>query len=135
MNTSVGFSEIPGWLWAVIAVIWLVEVALAIYALVVLFRTPEERVVAGKRWIWALLILFVSLIGPIVFLIAGRKPAEAADPLAQGAPAAPAADRATRAADVLYGAQEGGGAEGPARPAEVPEVRTPEVQTREGEPQ
>ena len=56
--------------------------------------------------LWIIIILFVNLVGAIVFLVAGRKPAAAVDPLAQGAVAAqapPAADRAARAADVLYG--------------------------------
>ena len=108
MNTSVSFSEVPGWLWVVLALVWLAEVALVVWALVVLFRTPEERIVGGKRWIWLLLILLISTIGPIVFLLAGRKPAQAADPLAQGAPGTSTTDRAARAADVLYGSGQAG---------------------------
>ncbi|HSQ22203.1 MAG TPA: PLD nuclease N-terminal domain-containing protein, partial [Coriobacteriia bacterium] len=79
--------------------------------------TPDERLQFGKKWPWVLIILFVNLVGAIVFLVAGRTPEAAADPLAgartgeatAGEPPAPPADRATRAADVLYGS--GGGDE------------------------
>jgi hypothetical protein len=80
-----------------------VQLSVEIYALVKLFRTPDEQLVLGKKWPWVIIILFVNLVGAIVFLVAGRKPAAAADPLAQGAPAVAATDRAARAADVLYG--------------------------------
>jgi hypothetical protein len=76
-----------------------------------LFKTPDEQLAFGKKWPWVLIILFVNLIGAIVFLAAGRKPAAAVDPMAAvaAAPGAPAmADRAARAADVLYGSKEGG---------------------------
>ena len=64
-----------------------------------------------------LIILFVNLVGAIVFLVAGRRPEAATDPLAAARaaeaaadePPAPPADRAARAADVLYGS--GGGDE------------------------
>jgi hypothetical protein len=111
MTDLSGLAEIPGWLWVVAGLFWLAEIALIIWALVVLFRTPEERVQLGKRWIWVLIILFLNPIGAIVFLIAGRKPAEASDPLAQGAPLAPTVDRAAHAADVLYGPGESHGAD------------------------
>ncbi len=128
MNTLAELSDVPVWLWLVLGVIWLAEVALAVYALVVLFRTPEERVVTGKRWIWLLLILLLSVVGPIVFLVAGRKPAQAADPIAQGAATVPTVDRAARAADVLYGPAEGG-------QAGMPESQIREGQGHEGAPQ
>lgn len=117
MNTLMEFSEIPGWLWAVLVVLAVFQIAVQIFALIVLFRTPEERVLTGKRWIWLLVILLGSLVGSIVFLFAGRKPLQAADPLAQGVPPASTADRATRAADVLYGPQEDRAAESQGRAA------------------
>lgn len=127
MNTSFEMAEVPGWLWVVLIAAAAVQIAIEIWALVVLFRTPEERVLLGKRWIWVLIILFVNLVGAIVFLVVGRKPAEATDPLAQGPPATPAADRATRATDVLYGPAEG------ERQAAAPEVGGDEGHD-EGEP-
>lgn len=77
------------------------------FALVRLWLTPEQRLVFGKRWVWLLIIIFGELIGAIVFIAVGRKPAPAADPLARGEVPV-AGDRATRAADVLYGGRKDG---------------------------
>ena len=98
-------GELPGWMLVVFGVLAVVQISVEVYALVKLFRTPDEQLVLGKKWPWILIILFINLVGAIVFLAAGRKPAAAVDPLAAGsAEGAPAAgDRAARAADVLYG--------------------------------
>jgi hypothetical protein len=106
-----GFEELmalPTWLLAVIGVLLVVQIAVEVFALVQLFRTSDERLVFGKKWPWVLIIVMVNLVGAIVFLAAGRKPEAAVDPLsaASGAPAVPG-DRASRAADVLYGSEEG----------------------------
>lgn len=102
-------TALPTWMLVVFGVLAVVQISVEVWALVVLFRTPEERLQTGKRWPWVLIILFVNLIGAIVFFVAGRKPAQVADPLAGAAPAVPAGDRAARAADVLYGAGEDDG--------------------------
>ena len=103
MNASIEWGSIPGWLQVVLVALVAVQLSLQIYALVVLFRTPDERLMLGKKWPWALFIVLVNLVGAIVFLAAGRKPAAAAV-------AAQPADRATRAAEVLYGPRGGEGA-------------------------
>ena len=46
------------------------ELGLMIFALVDLFRRANTR---GPKWVWVLVILFVSTIGPIVYLVLGRK--------------------------------------------------------------
>lgn len=83
----------------------ILQIGVEIYALVKMFRTPEDQLVFGKRWPWVLIILFVNLIGAVVFLVAGRKPALVTDPA--GAQQAPVTDRARRATDVLYGGKDG----------------------------
>jgi hypothetical protein len=112
MQTNIPLSDLPGWALPAIIVLAAVQLGLAIYALVVMLRTPEDRLVFEKRWPWVVIILFVNLIGAIVFLAAGRKPAKAADPLttASSAQPAPPRKRADRAMDVLYGDPETGGA-------------------------
>lgn len=55
----------------------LVEFGLLAAAWIVLFRTPPERLTMPK-WAWALLCL-IQFVGPIVFLVAGRKPVPMAD--------------------------------------------------------
>jgi hypothetical protein len=107
MQSNIPLSELPGWALALFGVLAVVQLSVEVYALVKLFRTPDEQLVLGKKWPWIIIILFVNLIGAIVFLVAGRKPAQVADPLAGAASGAPAtADRAARAADVLYGSRE-----------------------------
>jgi hypothetical protein len=54
-----------------------VEFGLLAAAWIVLFRTPAERLTLPK-WAWALLCL-IQFVGPIVFFVAGRKPAAIAD--------------------------------------------------------
>lgn len=104
---NVGLNEIPSGLIAPLAVLVVVQVSLAIFALITLFRTPDERLIFGKKWPWVLIILFINVVGAIVFLAAGRKPEAATDPLAGETAAAPQSDRASRAADVLYGKKDG----------------------------
>lgn len=107
MTTNVPMSELPVWMLLVIAVLAVVQVSLAIFALIRLFKTPDDRLVFGKKWPWLVIILFVNLIGAVLFLAVGRKPSAAVDPLAARASDAPRTDRAERAADVLYGSRDG----------------------------
>jgi hypothetical protein len=48
----------------------LVELGLLLVALVDLIRRERTR---GPKWAWALVILFVQIIGPIAYLILGRE--------------------------------------------------------------
>ena len=73
-------ADLPAGALVAIAVVAVAELALDVVALVVLFRTPRERLQLGARWPWVLMILLVNLIGAVVFLAAGRRPARADDP-------------------------------------------------------
>jgi hypothetical protein len=48
----------------------IIQLILMISALVDLVRREHTR---GPKWIWALVILFVNYIGPIIYFVAGRK--------------------------------------------------------------
>jgi Phospholipase_D-nuclease N-terminal len=50
----------------------LIELGLVVFSLVDLFR-PERRVVGNNKLVWALIIVLIGTIGPIVYLLAGRK--------------------------------------------------------------
>jgi 4-amino-4-deoxy-L-arabinose transferase-like glycosyltransferase len=50
--------------------LFLLELGLIIFALVDLFRRENTR---GPKWVWVLVILFVSTIGPIIYFVLGRK--------------------------------------------------------------
>lgn len=68
-------SALPGWALLALAVVLVAEITLWVVALTVLFRTPQERLTL-PRWVWVLIIVAVQIIGAVVFLLAGRRPAE-----------------------------------------------------------
>ncbi len=98
-------SELLAWPWwaiALIALAALVSVALLIAALIVLFRTPVERLTA-PRVVW-LLICFINFVGPIAFLAAGRKPATI--DVAAPPPPIDGGNQRAKVIDELYGKDE-----------------------------
>jgi uncharacterized membrane protein YhaH (DUF805 family) len=48
----------------------LIQLALMITALVDLIRRAQTR---GPKWAWALVIVLINFIGPIIYFVAGRK--------------------------------------------------------------
>ncbi len=48
----------------------LIELGLMVAALVDLVRRTQTR---GPKWAWALVIILINFIGPIVYFVAGRK--------------------------------------------------------------
>jgi uncharacterized membrane protein YhaH (DUF805 family) len=48
----------------------LIQLGLMIAALVDLVRRAQTR---GPKWAWALVIILINFIGPIIYFIAGRK--------------------------------------------------------------
>ena len=63
------FDEIKDMLpWLIPLII--LELGLMIFALVDLIR--REKVRGDSKVVWALIIIFINLIGPIVYLIGGR---------------------------------------------------------------
>lgn len=57
--------------WPLLIPIVIINYVLVIAALVDLFR--RDQVVGGKKWIWAIVILFIQFIGPILYFTVGRK--------------------------------------------------------------
>ena len=49
-----------------------IELGLIVFSLIDLFK-PERQVVGNNKLVWALVIVLVGTIGPIVYLLAGRK--------------------------------------------------------------
>ncbi len=52
----------------------LIEVGLIVFALRDLLR-PERRVRGSSKLLWGIVIVFISLLGPIIYLAAGREEA------------------------------------------------------------
>lgn len=48
-----------------------VNLILVVTALVSLYKA--EKVRGGKKWVWALVILFIQTIGPILYFTVGKK--------------------------------------------------------------
>ena len=62
-----------GTLIAVLAPLIILDVVLIVAALYDLTR-PNRRVRGDSKVVWALIIIFVSTIGPILYFLAGREP-------------------------------------------------------------
>jgi hypothetical protein len=86
----------------VVILVWLVQVSLLLWALIDIVRRPSEEVRGGTKWPWVLLVLFINLVGPVIYLAAGRVPAATPE---EGAPSIDA-DKTQRAVDTLYGERE-----------------------------
>lgn len=56
--------------WALIAPILVIQVVLLIIALVDLIRIEKTN---GPKWVWAIVILLIGTIGPILYFIVGRR--------------------------------------------------------------
>ena len=56
---------------ALIIPLVLIQLGLMIFALVDLVK--REKVKGGNKVVWALVIVFINIIGPIVYLIFGRE--------------------------------------------------------------
>ncbi|WP_115787703.1 PLDc N-terminal domain-containing protein [Arthrobacter silvisoli] len=94
-------SAIPAGVLVALVVLAAAALALDIVALVDLYRRPAALLAFGNKWIWLVLILFLNLLGPILYLLLGRKPAPRAEATGQSGPAGPA--RVTDVVDKLYG--------------------------------
>jgi len=55
---------------ALLAPLIIIQFILVIVALIDLIRVEQTL---GPKWMWVLIILFVTTIGPIVYFIVGRK--------------------------------------------------------------
>jgi uncharacterized membrane protein YhaH (DUF805 family) len=63
------FSKIQQFIPYLIPVV-IIQLVLLVTALIDLIRREHTR---GPKWVWVLVIVFVNLIGPIIYFVAGRK--------------------------------------------------------------
>lgn len=56
--------------WGLILPILILQVVLMLFALVSCIKQEETN---GPKWVWILSILFISLFGPILYFVIGRK--------------------------------------------------------------
>ncbi|QAA76061.1 MAG: hypothetical protein BIP78_0295 [Candidatus Bipolaricaulis sibiricus] len=113
-NTA--WADLPTWALVAVVVLGGVQLSLQVSALVILFRTPDERLVTGRRWVWVAVVVFGQLVGAIAFLAAGRRPVTEQDPLHSAPqPGDVTRAQARRAADLLYGDSSRAGRHGKER--------------------
>jgi hypothetical protein len=98
-------ADLPTGVLVAIVIAGLLQVTLDVIALVDLYRRPVERVTLGNKWVWVAIILFVNLLGAILYLAVGRRPAPAAEvPQASR----PTPERAEGVVESLYGRRDEG---------------------------
>lgn len=56
--------------WAILAPFFIIQLILLIVAIVDLVKVRETN---GPKWLWVLIIIFVSMVGPIIYFIFGRR--------------------------------------------------------------
>ena len=114
-----------------VALLGIVEVALLIIALIHLLRHPHPRLL--PLWAWLVVILFFSLIGPILYFALGRgqeEPDYAPPPDAEYG--AGESRRTIRAVDLLYGSGDAPGRQDPPAADSSVTTRTDDGDASEG---
>ncbi|MCS0672047.1 PLD nuclease N-terminal domain-containing protein [Cytobacillus firmus] len=56
--------------WAILAPIVIIQLILIAVAIIDLVKIEKAN---GPKWVWALIILFINLLGPIIYFIFGRR--------------------------------------------------------------
>jgi hypothetical protein len=88
---------------ALLAVFAMVNVALAIVALVSVIPRPAAAIRLHNRWVWVALILLVNVLGSLLYLAFGRIDAPLPDGAGRPLADRSVTDRAAAAVDLLYG--------------------------------
>jgi hypothetical protein len=67
----VGMMEaIQGISWGIVAPILVIQLILIIVALVDLSKVNQTN---GPKWLWAIIIIAINILGPIIYFVFGRK--------------------------------------------------------------
>jgi Phospholipase_D-nuclease N-terminal len=48
----------------------IIQIVLLVFALVDLIKQKATR---GPKWVWAVVIIFINILGPILYFVLGRK--------------------------------------------------------------
>ncbi|WML44976.1 PLD nuclease N-terminal domain-containing protein [Neobacillus sp. PS3-40] len=56
--------------WALLAPVIIIQLILLVVSLVDLIRIERTN---GPKWLWVVIILFVNIIGPILYFVIGRR--------------------------------------------------------------
>jgi len=58
-------------IWLLVIPLLLIQVGLMVYALLDMVKRPKVK--GGNKWLWAILIVFVNIIGPLLYFVVGRE--------------------------------------------------------------
>jgi hypothetical protein len=71
INKGVIFMELLNSInWGLIAPLLVIQLILLIVSLIDLVRIERTN---GPKWLWAVVILFVNIVGPILYFVIGRR--------------------------------------------------------------
>ncbi|MDQ0155068.1 PLD nuclease N-terminal domain-containing protein [Robertmurraya andreesenii] len=56
--------------WGILLPILVIQLILLVVAIIDLIRIEKTN---GPKWLWVLLILFVNIIGPVLYFVIGRR--------------------------------------------------------------
>lgn len=56
--------------WSLILPLIIVSLSLTLFALVDCIKAAETQ---GPKWMWILIILFINMIGPVLYFVIGRR--------------------------------------------------------------
>lgn len=56
--------------WTIVAPLLVVQLLLMLVALIACLRAERTN---GPKWLWVVIIVFVSLLGPVAFFVFGRR--------------------------------------------------------------
>lgn len=65
-------DQIPGQLLAIIVPLAVLQLGLLVWGLIDLTRT-ERRVRGDSKVVWALIIIFIGIFGPLLYFLVGRE--------------------------------------------------------------
>lgn len=56
--------------WGLIAPLIVIQLILLVISIVDLVRIPRTN---GPKWVWAVIIVFINIVGPILYFVIGRR--------------------------------------------------------------
>ncbi|MCK1999302.1 PLDc N-terminal domain-containing protein [Psychrobacillus psychrodurans] len=56
--------------WLLILPVLIIQLLLVVVALIDLLRVKNTN---GSKWMWAIIIILISIIGPVIYFIVGRR--------------------------------------------------------------
>ncbi|WP_413374757.1 PLD nuclease N-terminal domain-containing protein [Alkalihalobacillus sp. 1P02AB] len=56
--------------WSLVTPIIILQLILMVFAL---FNCSKQEATNGPKWMWVLIIIFINILGPILYFVIGRK--------------------------------------------------------------